>query len=135
MLDNAARIKQYESEGITRVKLGVSDVDGVLRGKYISLQKFASVIEGTSGFCDCVLGWDVADELYDNATFTGWHTAFPDALYRLDLGTERRLADEGNIPYFIGEFVDADGVSLHPICPRSLLKKMIQRANDMGYVP
>ena len=86
-------IAQYQTEGIKRIKFAVCDIDGVLRGKYISLEKFISIAAGTSGFCDCVLGWDVADQLYDNATFTGWHTAYPDALVRLDLTTERRLKD------------------------------------------
>lgn len=126
------KISEYKQEGISRVKLGITDIDGVLRGKYISLDKFESVINGSSGFCDCVLGWDIDDQLYDNATFTGWHTAFPDALYRLDLSTERRLAEEGGTPYFIGEFVESDGQSLHPICPRSRLKHMLEQAEEMG---
>lgn len=124
---------RYRHEGIRRVKLGVTDIDGVLRGKYLSLDKFESIAAGTSGFCDCVLGWDVNDQLYDNASFTGWHTAFPDALYRLDLATERRLKDERDTPYFIGEFVAADRQSLHPICPRSRLKHIIELAREMGY--
>ncbi|MFT7242818.1 MAG: glutamine synthetase, partial [Candidatus Azotimanducaceae bacterium] len=67
MTDAAALIAGYRNEGISRVKLGVTDVDGVIRGKYISLDKFESIAADTAGFCDCVLGWDVADELYDNA--------------------------------------------------------------------
>lgn len=133
MTDAAALIATYKKEGINRVKLGVTDIDGVIRGKYISLDKFESIACDTSGFCDCVLGWDVADELYDNATFTGWHTAFPDALYRLDLTSERRLQDEKNIPYFIGQFVAADRESLHPICPRSLLQRVLDRAAGLGF--
>ena len=126
-------IEKYRNEGITRVKLGVTDIDGVIRGKYISLDKFASIAGSTSGFCDCVLGWDVDDQLYDNARFTGWHTAFPDALYRLDLTTERRLSAEGGIPYFIGEFVAEDRESPHPICPRSRLKQVLCLAMEMGF--
>lgn len=126
-------IADYSEEGIKRIKLGVTDIDGVIRGKYISLDKFESIAASTSGFCDCVMGWDVDDQLYDNASFTGWHTAFPDALYRLDLSTERRLQDENNLPYFIGEFVESDRESLHPICPRSRLKRIIEMANDMGF--
>ena len=38
-------------------------------------------------------------------TFTGWHTAFPDALYRIDLTTERRLRDENDLPFFLVEFI------------------------------
>jgi glutamine synthetase len=30
-----------------------------------------------------VLGWDSNDQLYDNVKFTGWHTAYPDAMVRL----------------------------------------------------
>ncbi|HAK52261.1 MAG TPA: glutamine synthetase [Gammaproteobacteria bacterium] len=127
-------IAQYREEGISRIKLGVTDVDGVIRGKYISLDKFESIAGSTSGFCDCVMGWDVDDQLYDNASFTGWHTAFPDALYRLDLTTERRLADEGGVPYFIGEFVGPDRESPHPVCPRSRLKQVVAMATEMGFV-
>ena len=133
VVDANSLLQTYRSEGISRVKLGVTDVDGVIRGKYISLEKFAAIATDTSGFCDCVLGWDVADELYDNASFTGWHTAFPDALYRLDLTSERRLKDEQNIPYFIGQFVAADRSSLHPICPRSILQRVINRAEKLGF--
>ena len=45
-------IDQYRSEKITRVKLGVTDIDGVIRGKYISLDKFESIAGSTSGFCN-----------------------------------------------------------------------------------
>ena len=106
-------IAKYREENIPRVKLAFADLDGVHRGKYVSLDKFAGIAGGTAGFCDCVLGWDVNDQLYDNAKFTGWHTAFPDAKYRVDLTTERRLPDEDNTPLFIVDFEgnsDDDGV-------------------------
>ena len=125
-------IAKYEQEKIPRVKLGFADIDGVLRGKYISLDKFRSIASDTSGFCDCILGWDVDDQLYDNATFTGWHTAFPDAPCRIDLTTERRLQDEQNIPFFLLELV-GDAAAGHPICPRSRLKHVLNIAREMGY--
>ena len=103
------KLKDFEAEGVKRIKLALTDIDGVLRGKYISFDKFRSVVQATGGFCDCVLGWDVNDQLYDNTTFTGWHTAYPDALCRLDLSTERRLPDEGNIPFYLAEFDGGDG--------------------------
>ncbi len=132
MKDASDLIAQYQSEGIKRIKFAVCDIDGVLRGKYISLEKFAAIAAGTSGFCDCVLGWDVDDQLYDNGTFTGWHTAYPDALVRLDLSTERRLQDEGNMPFFLGDFVTQDQQKFHPICPRSRLKEVLNRAQQAG---
>ena len=125
-------IATYREENIARVKLAFADLDGVHRGKYISLDKFADIAGGTSGFCDCVLGWDVNDQLYDNATFTGWHTAFPDAKYRVDLTTERRLPDEENYPLFIVDFISEEN-GLHPVCPRNQLRRVLQKAEGMGY--
>lgn len=126
------KIKEYEAKGANRVKLAITDIDGVMRGKYISLKKFESVMKSNGGFCDCVFGWDVNDTLYENdVKFTGWHTAYPDAQFRIDISTERWLEEE-NIPFFIGEFVDNDGVSDHQICPRNLLKRVLKRANSMG---
>lgn len=128
MLD---KIAEYRSNGINKVKIAVTDVDGIMRGKYLSLDKFESLMTGTGGFCDCVFGWDANDSLYDNAQFTGWHTAYPDALYRIDLTSERMLPDE-KVPFFIADFVGKDGKSSHPICPRNVLKRVLKRLNDAG---
>src|SRR5207248_4470186 len=74
---DAAQI--VHERGVRHVKLGVFDMDGVLRGKYLAAEKFLSALDGGFGFCDVVLGWDSSDQLYDNVSFTGWHTAYPDA--------------------------------------------------------
>ncbi len=128
----AEKINEYKEKGATRIKLAITDMDGVLRGKYLSLKKFESIATSTGAFCDCVFGWDVADNLYENEVkFTGWHTAYPDAHFKLDLNSERWLDDE-NMPFFLGEFVDKDLKSLHPICPKSLLKRVLKKAESMG---
>ena len=124
------KLAQYHDNGVTKVKLGLTDMDGVLRGKYVSLDKFASLMEKGGGFCDCVLGWDVDDQLYDDSRYTGWHTGFPDAQFRLLTDTERWLEDE-NCPFFLGEFVGADG-GQHPICPRSLLSRVLSGLAEQG---
>jgi glutamine synthetase len=43
-------------------------------GKY--LHKINSCPRSTAGFgfCNVVFGWDMADQCYDNTTWTGWHT-------------------------------------------------------------
>lgn len=126
-----AALARYREQGIDRVKIAVTDVDGVLRGKYLGLDKLASLVEGTAGFCDCVLGWDLDDQLYDNVEFTGWHTGFPDALFRLDGASERMLPGE-DTPFFLADFVVDDGERMHPICPRSRLKAVLARAARSG---
>lgn len=126
------KINEYRSKGVSRVKIAITDIDGVLRGKYISLDKFESVFKSNGSFCDCVFGWDVADVLYENdVKFTGWHTAYPDALFKLDASSERWLEEEG-VPFFLGEFVENDGKTRHKICPRSLLQSVLEKAKNMG---
>jgi len=63
-----------EERGLSHIKVGVFDNDGVMRGKYLSRSKFFSALDSGFAFCDVVLGWDVKDQLYDNAQYTGWHT-------------------------------------------------------------
>lgn len=128
-----SKIKQYQKEGVRFVKIAFADIDGIHRGKYIRLEKFESIARSTGGFCDCVLGWDSNDKLYDNTKFTGWHTAYPDAKYKIDLTTERRLAEENNTPFYIIDLIHSDEISSHTICPRSLLKRILKKADTMGF--
>src|SRR6187399_2829637 len=89
-----------------KVKIAFTDIDGILRGKYISAEKFLSVIKSGSGFCDVIFGWDAGDVAYDNARYTGWHTGYPDAPARLDLSTFRKIPWENDIPFVLGDIVD-----------------------------
>src|SRR3569833_3004794 len=82
-------LQELTEESATKIKLAITDVDGVLRGKLISFDKFRSVAEKGFGFCDVVFGWDTGDQAYDNATYTGWHTGYPDALATVDINTFR----------------------------------------------
>src|SRR5438874_13832364 len=109
--------------GSGKVKVAVSDIDGILRGKYLHPDKFFSAAEGGFGFCDVVFGWDSSDSCYDNAQLTGWQHGFPDALARIDLDTHRRVPWDSHVPFFLGEFVTADGAP-SPICPRQTLKRV-----------
>lgn len=130
-----ARIqREFEARQINKVKLGGFDIDGVFRGKYISVEKFLSAAEGGMGFCDVVFGWDLADVLYDNAKVTGWHTGYPDAHATVDLSTLRFLPWEPNTAAFILDFVNKDG-SPNAASPRQLLQKISDRAEAMGYLP
>ena len=117
-----------------KVKLAVIDIDGVLRGKVISFEKFKSIAEKGFGFCDVVFGWDAGDLAYDNAKFTGWHTGYPDAHAVIDIETFRQVPWENELPFFIADFQDEKQNGL-PICPRSLLKKIGAQANTLGYIP
>ena len=127
-------LEYVQSHPSGRVKLAVADIDGILRGKYISKEKFIPVSEGRMGFCDVAFGWDAADLAYDNARYTGWHTGYPDALVKLDLPSFRKIPWENDIPFFIGDFINEKEEAAY-VCPRQLLKKIVSQCDEMGYVP
>lgn len=117
-----------------KVKIAYVDIDGILRGKYISAQKFLSIAEKDTSFCDVIFGWDAGDICYDNCNYTGWHSGYPDSPARIDLSTFRKIPWEDGLPFFLGELVDAKGNPAE-VCPRQLLKKILKDANKMGYTP
>ncbi|MBS0321770.1 MAG: glutamine synthetase [Proteobacteria bacterium] len=120
-----------------RVKVAVVDIDGILRGKYIHKEKFASAAAGGFGFCDVVYGWDSADACYDNTTVTGWQHGFPDALARIDFATHRRVPWDGDVHFFLGRFVRAGkrGEEPYPLDPRQVLARVLARAGKLGFAP
>jgi len=131
-------VRQLAGQGTEKVKLAITDIDGILRGKLISFDKFRSVAEKGFGFCDVVFGWDSGDQAYDNASFTGWHTGYPDALAVIDIDTFRQVPWEGGAPFFLADFQEGGsgvggGKDVLPICPRGLLKKIRQQAEGAGF--
>jgi glutamine synthetase len=124
--------RRFEDFHIRRVKLGAFDIDGILRGKYISLEKFWLAVESGLGFCDVIFGWDIGDVLYDNVKFTGWHTGYPDAHCRIDLASYRLVPWEPGTAFFLLDFCRPDGQPL-AIAPRQVLERVLARAAERGY--
>jgi glutamine synthetase len=117
-----------------KVKIAIADIDGILRGKYISAEKFVSIAEKGTSFCDVIMGWDAADVLYDRAEITGWHTGYPDSPASIDLKTFRKIPWENDIPFFLAELNDHKK-NPSEICPRQLLKRIASQAEQMGFTP
>ena len=133
-MDKNEILQAIKDNSSGKVKIAFADIDGVLRGKYISVEKFLSACEGTTGFCDVIFGWDAADVAYDNATFTGWHTGYPDCPGKIDLNTYRKIPWENDVPFFLGEFIDKEGKP-SPVCPRQLVRKVLKEAETLGFTP
>ncbi|WP_209328943.1 glutamine synthetase family protein [Lunatimonas salinarum] len=123
-----------QDQACTKVKLAIVDIDGILRGKIVSADKFQSILEGGMGFCAVVFGWDMDDKSYDNVAVTGWHNGYPDFDAIVDINTMRLITWENNIPFFLADFSDASGVGLD-VCPRTLLKRIRRQAIAEGFTP
>lgn len=131
---SAEIIQLLAQQQTEKVKIAITDMDGILRGKLISFEKFKSIVEKGFAFCNVVFGWDAADVAYDNVKFTGWHSGYPDATAVVDINTFRKIPWENDTPFFLADFRDEKGNDLQ-VCPRSLLKKITQQAAGAGYMP
>lgn len=121
-------IKEHQIENI---KLAVVDIDGVLRGKYVNAKKFLSALDKGFGFCNVIFGWDSNDVLYDKDSFTGWADGFTDADAAIDASSMRLLPTEDyKSVIFLVDFSKSDAAA---VCPRSLLKKTLDRLGNLGY--
>ena len=126
--DARAIVEQRE---LSHVKVGAFDIDGILRGKYMSRAKFESSLDSGFGFCDVVLGWDSRDQLYDNVRYTGWHTGYSGCHGARHSGRSvaGRFPGRSRSVFFLAEFTGA----AEKICPRGLLRRVLDRARGLGY--
>lgn len=125
-------IKKYLiDKQIENVKLAIVDIDGVLRGKYVSVNKFLSALDKGFGFCNVIFGWDSNDELYAEESFTGWKSGYDDAWANIDPTSCRLLPTEDyKSVLFLADFSQNDAGK---VCPRSVLKSVLARLDKIGY--
>ena len=121
--------KIVRERGLDYVKVGVFDIDGVLRGKYMARDKFFGALDKGFGFCDVVLGWDSNDQLYDFSSLTGWNTGFPDAQVKILPESCREIPFEDGMLLFLAEFTG----EAEAYCPRGLLRRITERARKLGF--
>ncbi|HEY4936156.1 MAG TPA: glutamine synthetase family protein [Puia sp.] len=126
-------LKYVKNHASGKVKIAITDIDGILRGKYISTKKFLSIVDSNTSFCDVIFGWDSTDAAYDNVSYTGWHTGYPDAAACLDLSTFRKIPWENGVPFFLCELIQKEETPV--VCPRQLLKKVLATAESAGFLP
>ncbi|MBL4603988.1 MAG: glutamine synthetase [Emcibacteraceae bacterium] len=129
MVPTEKMISTNAIEDNQHVKIGIVDLDGIIRGKYISNAKFKSALKNGASFCDVVLGWDREDTIIDGLNLTGWHTGFPDAPITIDQSTLRNLPLENGTPFYLANFAG----KYTPYCPRSILKSVCDKAAEMGF--
>src|SRR4051812_24575605 len=128
-IHNAAdAVKVAGERGLSHVNVGLFDVDGLLRSKRISLKKLESVLDKGLMFCDVIYGWDLHDQIYDNVTFTGWHTGFPDCPVAILPESFREMPFEQDGMFFLGQ-LDGAGAAVDP---RAVVGRLLERLGERG---
>ena len=116
---------------IEHIQIGVFDINGILRSKYISRSKFFSALENGCGFCDVVLGSDIDDQLCSGMQTTGWATGYPDAQIKILPDTCRRLPFDKKTLFFLADFVGPAA----EVSPRTILQRVLDKSIAMGLLP
>ena len=129
-------LEKFVSENnIKTFKVGVVDLDGVWRGKRIPARYFLeSVAERGTNICNIIFGWDIQDESVPNLAYTGWDTGYPDVTLLPDLKTLKAVPGEPGVASVICDTYEISGEPA-AICPRGILKHVVQRAEKLGYSP
>jgi glutamine synthetase len=136
-----------EAEGIHTVVAGAADTHGIWRGKRLGVTDFLAKIDHGIPFSDVVLvlthseDTDEGQELVEPPGgaayplyFPRKEQGFPDIFVRPDLGTARRLPWHPGTVGVLGDFHLAGGEPV-PLDPRSLLRRLIERARSHGFEP
>ncbi len=112
----------------TKVKVAGVDVDGQLRGKLISKNKFLSIASDGFGFCSVIFGWDMHDQTYfKELKVSNKENGYRDIVAVPDLRSFRRIPWEDNVPFFLVSFLDPETKEPVSACPRGLLKTAVEK--------
>jgi glutamine synthetase len=118
----------------TAVKVAGIDVDGMLRGKLMAKKKFLSIAKEGFGFCSVIFGWDMHDQTYfKELAISNKENGYRDLIAIPDLSSFRRIPWENNVPFFLISFHDPDTNETLSACPRSLLKRAVEKLEKEGY--
>src|SRR4029079_14513885 len=134
-MDRSEIEQRIAEHGVETVKIGTPDMDGVYRGKRLSVSQFLAGCEG-EGFaqCDVVFGWDIAEEPITGASLAvgSADTGFADILLRPDLATFRVVPWEPATAAVVCDVYDEHGDALAQ-SPRTALRRVLDRAAMLGY--
>lgn len=117
-----------------KVKVAGIDVDGVLRGKFMSKEKFLNVASTDGfGFCSVIFGWDIHDAVYPRELLvSNKKNGYRDIIASIDLSTYRRIPWEDYVPFFLVSFLDPVTGQPLTVDPRGILKIAMERADKLG---
>jgi len=132
-MSGRARVEQVIAEqSIDTVKVGGPDYDGIYRGKRLPADVFLDGIAHGYAQGDVLFGWDIAEDLVPGLRFTNWDSGYADIRMLPDLATFRPVPWEERTATVICDFVTEDGEPV-PVAPRHILRRVLERAERMGY--
>ena len=122
-----------EERGAENVTIALSDMHGLLRGKYISRDKLFSVLENGWGMPPLVLALDFEDVIMAAPVISDGSDGYADTMTRALPETCREIPWESprrNL-LLLAEYAG----ETEAICPRGIYRRIARKAADMGFQP
>ncbi len=121
--------KLLAEDGVRAVRLLYTDLHGVARGKDIPLRHFPGVCAEGVTFCAVVMGTDLA-----HTPVVGGELGYVDFAIHPDLATLRQVPWQPEVAWCVGEARSLGGEPW-PVCPRALLRRVIEAYDRRGLTP
>jgi glutamine synthetase len=125
--------KIVEERNAQHVTLGVPDLQGFLRGKYVSRDKFLSALDKGFGLPVVIYALDPTDVILEVSGLSDPGAGFHDGAVRILPESCREIPWEPvhrNL-FFLGQFGE-DGARY---CPRAVYQRVADRSTGMGFRP
>lgn len=110
--------------------IAVADTNGLLRGQKVAAAELPGILDSGMGMSPAQLALDPTDVFLDMPGVTDGTGDFHDSALRVDTETRREIPWEaaGDGGLYLAQFSgDAEA-----LCPRSLLRRVLARAADLG---
>ncbi|ELP65924.1 glutamine synthetase family protein [Streptomyces sp. WI04-05B] len=121
-----------EKRRITEIVLGITDMQGRLKGKVYSAPVFLERMTGGAEMCSYILATDADMTPLEGFELTGWKHGYGDFLVKPDLSTARMLSSRPGTALVIGTPVDHDDTPVR-VDPRHMLRTQLKRMRELGY--
>lgn len=126
--------KLIDDGAVETIIMAGIDLQGRLYGKRFVASTFLKYFQKGMATCACNYGWDMDLILIDNMKFTGWHTGYQDMFAAPDYSTLRAYPWFEKTVIVLCDTCDEKGKLLE-IAPRTILRRQVEKANKMGFIP
>ena len=134
MLTTEQLVAMVEAEEIETVVMGFTDHIGRLMGKRFDAEFFVEegLQQGTHS-CNYLLTVDIEMEPVPGYAFANWELGYGDFHLVPDMATLRVASWLGKTAFILCDVEDVQGHTLVPLAPRSMLRRQLAKAEDLGF--
>ncbi len=126
--------RRCREAGVHTVEIATPDTQGHLRGKRVPVGRFFdTALDSGVNIADAIFVFDMANDLPDNE-FINMDTGYLDCRLMPDPSSGRLLGHRPGYALAFAEVADSEGEP-HPLAPRTVLARQVQRLQEQGLEP